>query len=584
MFSSLKNRQKSLMPYINPYRIGMSGTILLLFLSVLCQLLNPQIFRRFIDTSSASASLYNLLFLVLLFLGIALLQQMFLLLANIIIDTVSKKASASLQLDLIKHCSSLETQYFFSRSPGELVERLDGDVVLLANLFSQLFINLFLNFILSIGVIFVLFFENWMLGVTSLAVSLFFLLSSVRLTKLSAPLWKLVRSITTRQTGYVEQILSAAEDIHANNGGNYVLKKLHRFEKNAGRLKLRARLLTHNSFVISRVLYIVSLIFGLGVGLFLYRRGSATIGTVYLLSYYSTQLTLPLDRLAIQLTEVQSFVTIVLRITELFSTQPHISNKGKIKPSQHSPKVRFSDVKFGYQDGPVVLSNISFTVGPRETLFIIGKTGSGKSTLIQLLLRLVEPQNGVILLNEENIRELDSIYLRSTIGYVGQNVDIFHASLRDNITLFLSNIPDEAIIAAITDLGLRAWLESIPAGLNTMVTPLSLSAGEAQLIALTRVLLKNPTLVILDEVTSRLDPGTRYTVNRAIRRLIEPRTAIIVTHQIADISADDNVLLIESGRIVEHERFSILLKSATSQVAALVKLGIGTDSIGSDNH
>jgi ABC-type multidrug transport system fused ATPase/permease subunit len=225
-----------------------------------------------------------------------------------------------------------------------------------------------------------------------------------------------------------------------------------------------------------------------------------------------------------------------------------------------------------------VLHDVSFSLAPGEVLGLLGRTGSGKTTVTRLLFRLYEPTAGAIYLGDGTLVELRDTKLddlRARVGIVTQDVQLFRASVRDNLTFFDRSIPDEKIVAALEDLGMGGWLRGMPRGLDSELSAgvAGLSAGEAQLLAFTRVFLKDPGLVILDEASSRLDPATEQLIEHAIDRLLEGRTGIIVAHRLSTVHRADQILILEQGGVRELGRYSDLVADPESRFAQLLRTG-----------
>ncbi len=214
----------------------------------------------------------------------------------------------------------------------------------------------------------------------------------------------------------------------------------------------------------------------------------------------------------------------------------------------------FREVSFSYNGSGPVLEDISFQVQPGAVLGLLGRTGSGKTTLARLVFRLYDVKAGSIRLNGVDLREFQLSALRRNISIVTQNVQLFRASIRDNLTFFDRSIPDERILQTLEDLELGDWYRSLPNGLDTVLDPggRSLSAGEGQLLAFTRVFLRDPALVILDEASSRLDPATEARLERAIDKLLQGRTAIIIAHRLHTVQRADEIMILENGSVSEY--------------------------------
>jgi ABC-type multidrug transport system fused ATPase/permease subunit len=209
-------------------------------------------------------------------------------------------------------------------------------------------------------------------------------------------------------------------------------------------------------------------------------------------------------------------------------------------------------------------------------LGVLGRTGSGKTTLTRLLFRLYDPDAGAIRLGDVDIRHASLADVRRHVGMVTQEVQLFNASVRDNLTLFNRRVADEAIVRALREIGLWEWFQSLPDGLDTQLGPAGggLSAGQAQLLALTRVFLRDPGLVILDEASSRLDPATERLLERAIDRLFANRTGIVIAHRLGTVQRADDILILEHGRIAEYGRRKELAANPNSRFAHLLRTGL----------
>jgi ATP-binding cassette subfamily B protein len=214
-------------------------------------------------------------------------------------------------------------------------------------------------------------------------------------------------------------------------------------------------------------------------------------------------------------------------------------------------------------------------LAPGEVLGLLGRTGSGKTTLTRLLLRLYDPSDGIIRLGGVALPELTLGAIRAAVGLVTQDIQLFHASVRDNLTLFDRSLEDEALLETLRDLGLWEWYEALPEGLDTRLSAGGggLSAGQAQLLAFARVFQRNPGVVVLDEASSRLDPATEQQVEQAVDRLLRGRTAIIIAHRLATIERADRVLILEGGRTVECGRREDLAGDPRSRLAKLLQAG-----------
>ncbi len=341
----------------------------------------------------------------------------------------------------------------------------------------------------------------------------------------------------------------------------------------------------------------------LGMGAYLWGRGELTIGTVYLIFYYTELLRQPIEQLRTQLQELQKSDASIARVSELFGTSTKLQDGVGTSIPPGALAIEFAGVSFVYNDKErmtndegnaaarsipssssvlghsserdLVLNDISFRLEPGRVLGLLGRTGSGKTTLARLLLRLYDPTAGEIRLCGVAAHDAHLHELRQRVGIVTQDVQLFHATVRDNLAFFNPAIDDQQIRDALYELGLGAWYESLPQGLDTeLESGSALSAGEAQLLAFARLFLANPDLVILDEASSRLDPATEQLIERAINKLLHNRTAIIIAHRLGTVFRADEIMILEQGRIREHGARAHLADDPDSRFAQLLRTGM----------
>jgi ABC-type multidrug transport system fused ATPase/permease subunit len=305
--------------------------------------------------------------------------------------------------------------------------------------------------------------------------------------------------------------------------------------------------------------------------------GWLSIGTAFLLFQYTQLLEIPLDEMAEQLQEVQKAAGGISRVSELLSDQP-------VDPPITGPQIprgpvelRYQDVHFSYGDEPV-LQGVDLVVPAGSSVGLVGATGGGKSTLGRLTTRLLAPTAGTIQLAGIDLAAVGESDLRATIGVVPQDVEIFSSTVRDNVSLFDPTVSDAAVIDALEQVGLASKLLSGTAPLEQQLAGEGggLSAGEAQLLALSRVFLRDPGIVLLDEATSRVDPDTEQLVLDAIDRLLQQRTAVVIAHRMATLERVSHIAVLQGGQIAEQgPRADLLAQEGT--YARLVALTAKTE-------
>ncbi len=483
-------------------------------------------------------------------------------------------ATNALRIDVVKHCLHLDLSFYLAYTPGELIERIDGDVEMLSNLFSRFLLVIVSNTLLVIGMLIVLFSINFILGISLLAYALFFLIVQVKIFGLATPYFMKARQAEAKLSGFLEERLSGTEDIRANGAVTYVLKHFTLILKDRLIVQRRAETIGQIIGGSRMFMYMIGTFLVLGLSGSLYQQGIITIGTVYAAFTYTTSLWDPLLEITNQLGDFQKSLAAFERLNELLRTQPSIVDGTREAFPDDILNLTFEQVTFGYDEAVPVVENISFSLTSGKTLGILGRTGSGKTTLTRLLFRFYDPQSGCILLNEVDIRTVKLRVLRTRLALVTQDVQLFHATLRENLTFFNSTIPDSEILNAFEALGLLQWYQSLPAGLDTMLSSDQVSAGQAQLIALTRVFLTHPDIIILDEASSRLDPATEALLDQAISHLLQGKMGIIIAHRLSTIKNVDSILILEKGRISEYGDRKDLEADQNSHFSHLLRVGL----------
>ncbi len=573
-----------LITYLRPQAGRVFLLAVLLLGGIGLQLVNPQLVRRFLDTAENGRSLTQLTQTAILFISIAILAQILQLLGTYLGEHIAWTATNNLRADLALHCLRLNMSFHKTHKPGELIERVDGDINSLSNFFSQLVIQLGTNLLLVIGVMGLLWLVDWRVGVT---ISLLFLMGLFLLNRINrhlVPRWQAVRQIQSDLFGYLEEWLSGTEEIQTNGAKAFIMRQLYNLLRQRWRRTQSAMYL--NLLVMGLPIFIPTLAYVAAYlwGEVLFRSSVLTVGGIYLIFYYVDLVKSPLWVIQRQVQDLQQAAASMNRIVALLAEQPDVDEgQGEMVPSGPLA-VQFDHVSFYYADDKEtrVLEDIHFTLLPGRVLGLLGRTGSGKTTLTRLLFRFYDPTSGVIRLGDgngrfTNLRHFTQSSLRQRIGMVTQEVELFHASVRDNLTLFDPTIDDQHILAALNELGMTTWLANLPDGLDTRLEAgHNLSAGEAQLLALARVFLADPGLVILDEASSRLDPATEALIERAIDRLLVGRTAIIIAHRLGTVQRADEIMILGDGRILEYGDRLQLATNPNSRFAQLLRTGLET--------
>jgi ABC-type multidrug transport system fused ATPase/permease subunit len=562
--------------HIRPQRGRFLLLTVLLLGSIGLQLLVPQVVSRFIDATGVGEAERTLLLMALGFIGLALFQQVVAVAATYVGENVAWTATNALRGELARHCLGLDMAFHNDTTPGQLIERIDGDVGQLADFFSQIVVRVLGNLLLMLGILVVLFFEDWRVGVGFTVFVVFVLLILNRVRGLAVPHQKAKRQASAELFGFLEEQLAGTEDIRSSGGVGFVLDRLYRLQYGWMRYDYKAWLMDAAIGVVSGAALILGNVGAVLGGYHLYVGGAVTLGGVYLIVQYLELLIRPFHELAHHVESLQTVGASIERLADLRALKCTVQD-GSTESFPEGPlSLDFDRVSFSYSPEEPALIDLSFSLAAGRVLGLLGRTGSGKTTVARLAFRLYDATVGSIRLNGVDTRSVRLGALRQCLAYVTQDVQLFRASLRDNLTFFDRSISDEHILNALEALELGDWYRALPDGLDTALAAggRNLSAGEAQLLALTRVFLRDPALVVLDEASSRLDPATERRIERAIDRLIKDRTAIIIAHRLPTVKRADEILILDNGRLVEHGERQPLARDSSSRFHQLLQTGL----------
>ncbi|HEX9839430.1 MAG TPA: ABC transporter ATP-binding protein [Anaerolineales bacterium] len=548
----------------------------LLLGSIGLRIFAPQIMRSFIDSALAGEALRTLTTTALAFIGVALLQQVISVSVTYVGENVAWTATNALRAELAWHALNLDMRFHNDHTPGELIERIDGDVTELATFFSQFALNLVSNGLLLLGILLALFLEDWRAGLGFTIYSILTIVILGRLKDIAIPHQKARRQAEAELYGFIEEQLAGTEDIRSSGAVDFSIRELFRHQ---------GTILTHNRkahfkrWIIENAMGLAlttGTLLAIASGYWLFTAGLVTIGTVYLFVHYINLLEEPFWAMTHEIESFQTIGACVERLTEFRNFKPEVVDGIGIENPAGPLALAFENVAFAYNGNDAVLSGLSFQLKPGSTRGLLGRTGSGKTTLARLIFRLYDVKSGNIKVNDSDLRDAHLNALRRSVAIVTQDVQLFRASIRDNLTFFDRSISDNQILAALEELELGDWYRSLPKGLDTELDTgsRSLSAGEAQLLAFTRVFMRNPGLVILDEASSRLDPATEARLERAIDKLLEDRTAIIIAHRLHTVHRADEIMILENGEVSEYGERKQLAADANSRFYQLLQTGL----------
>lgn len=570
--------------YFGPYwrRLALLGA--LLTGGVALQTIGPLITQRFIDAQTAQVAQTALIALAVGSLVAALFNTIFSSVASWLGQDIGWAATNRIREDLASWLLRQDMRFHNAKTPGELIERIDGDLSALSNSFSILLIQVLGSALLLLGTLVALTATDWRAGLALAAFVVIAMGALFAMRSFAIPAGISEREASAKFLGFLEERVAGVEDLRANGAGAYVMRRFYAAAQVWFRRSVIAWMRRASLFVVTGLLFGLGLAMAMAMSAWLYLDLRViTIGMVYLFFQYTFLMEGPIEQITQQMQELQKAASSLIRVRELLSTVPAIQDGGDAlewdEPVSGAASVAFDNVTFTYPTAErPSLREVSFSLESGQVMGLVGRTGSGKTTISRLLFRLydVDPDSGPALLDGADTRDMRLSVLRRRVGLVTQDVQLFQATVRENVTFFDTSVPDSHILDVIERLGLSEWLARLPDGLDTRLEAGGggLSAGEAQLLAFVRVFLRDPGLVILDEPSSRLDPATERLLDHGMRALLEGRTGIIIAHRLATVRRADMILTLGDGRVLEYGPREELANTPGSRFAALLRAGL----------
>jgi len=545
--------------YTLPHWPSVLGAILLSLAITACSLALPHLVKEAVDGFITAPNLTPDARLA----GVARLSGLFLLLvvvgfiANffqvVVLELAGQRIMHHLRQDLFRHLVSLANP-FFNRNPvGKLVTRLTNDVQNMYEMFSTVIVSLFNDFAKLAGILIILLLMNWRLALMMLLLVPVIVFNTTLFSRLARLAFRDIRTQMARLNSFLQEAI----------GGISIIQLFGREAYS------RARFSEQNEAYLERSLYQIR-IFGIfmpllevlssvAVALIIWYGGGQiiqkemTLGMLVAFLSYMRLFFQPLRELSQKYSVVQSALASAERIFQLLDSENTLLAPAQpVQPERVAGAIEFAGVTFGYQPERPVVRGLSFRAKPGETLAIVGATGAGKTTIINLLERFYDPDLGVVRLDGVDLKEFDPLFLRGQIGLVMQEVYLFPASVRENILLDQELRP-ERLAEVIATAQLTDLINTLPQGLETRIgeAGLDLSAGQRQLLALARVLARDPRILVLDEATASIDTETEMLIEKALAATLANRTSIIIAHRLSTIRRADRILVMEHGELVE---------------------------------
>ena len=544
-----------LLEFVKPYKPNFIFVTIAAILISVFSILSQYLLKIGVDDYITLKNYSGLVYIISLMFAVLIFQVIFQFLFVYFTNILGQKVVFDIRTKLFSRIIKFKMSYYDKSSVGRLVTRSVNDMETIASIFSQGLFMIFADLILMLSVISVMIYLSLKLSIIVFAVLPFILIATRFFQRAMKSAFNEVRSEVANLNSFVQERISGIKEIQIFNREEVEQNsfiKINEKHKNAW-----LKTVWYNSIFFPIAEISTSITIGLlvwfGGRLVGVEFSGVTIGTIFLFIQLSQMLFRPLRQIADKFNTLQMGMVAANRVFKILDTSDFIKNSGIKKNNLIEGKIKFDELSFSYSESKPVFDKLNLSINSGEKVAIVGSTGSGKTTLINLILRFYESNSGSIFIDNINIKDIDLKNLRSQISLVTQDIFLFADSIFNNITLFNPNISIDDVKKAAKEIGIHGFINKLPGGYyyNVRERGVMLSEGQKQLISFLRAYLSNPRILILDEATSSIDSKTEKLIQYATSKIIQNKTSIIIAHRLSTILNSDKIIVLENGEIVE---------------------------------
>ena len=553
-----------LLDYVKPYKVNFIFLSIAAILISVFSILNQYLLKIAVDTYITPKDYEGLILIISIMFGVLVFQVTFQFLFVFLANILGQKVVYDIRIRLFSRIIKFKMSYYDKSSTGRLVTRAVNDMETIASIFSQGLFMIVADLILMLSVLAVMLFLSLKLSLIIFAILPFILIATRLFQRAMKVAFNDVRNEVANLNSFVQERISGIKEIQIFNREkieNEKFIKINEKHKNAW-----LKTVWYNSIFFPIAEISTSITIGLlvwyGGGLVGLGQSSISLGTIFLFIQLSQMLFRPLRQIADKFNTLQMGMVAANRVFKILDNSEFIKDDGRLKPNIIDGNVSFKNINFSYDSKNQVFKNFNLNIKSGEKIAIVGSTGSGKTTIVNLLLRFYELDKGEILINGKNIKEMSIDLLRSNISLVSQNIFLFADTIYNNIVLYNKKISINKVIEAAKKIGIHNFITKLPDSYNYNVKErgVMLSEGQKQLISFLRAYVSEPTILVLDEATSSIDSKTEKLIQYATSKIIENKTSIIIAHRLSTILNSDKIILLDKGEIKEIGTHDELLK------------------------
>lgn len=545
---------KRLLQFLQPYRTPVIGAIALTMLASAMGPLRPYLMRIAIDDKITHKDWHGLLMIIGSIVGLMLMQGAFNYSLAMLMQWIGQSAILDLRIKLYERLQILSLRFYDTTPIGRLVTRVTSDVEVLNEVLSSGIVMIITDIFVISWIMFFMFATNWQLAVLTIGIVPILLIATNIFRKAVRKQYREIRKQIARLNSFLNEYISGINIVQLFSQEKQQFAQFHDINTAHTNAQIRSVFYYASFFPVVEMLSTIAVCLGLWYAAENILQGTMSIGVLIAFSQYMEQFFRPIRDLSEKYNTLQSAMVSSERIFVLLDQDSFVRDNVNAQPLPSFEKeIEFRDVHFAYDGEHPVLKGISFTVKKGQTVAIVGATGAGKSSLMNLLTRFYEFQRGDILIDGKSIRDIEQRSLRKHIAIVLQDVFLFSRSIKENISLGDESITDEQVKAGAHAVGAGDFIERLPERYETQVMErgATLSVGQKQLISFARALVRNPDILILDEATANIDTATETLIEAAVAKLLHGRTSIVIAHRLSTIQRADNIIVLHHGHLRE---------------------------------
>ncbi len=559
-----KNQKETLLriwSYMRQQKIGLYMAVMFVVIGSLLSLVGPFLIGVITDGYILTFDVEGAIRMALVLAGVYIVHAIFTWLQSFVMIRVSQKTIRTMRQQLFEKLQTLPLAFFDKRKQGDVMSRMTNDIDNLNAALSQSVVQIMSSFLTIVGTAVVLFYLNWVLAIVTLTVIPLIVWTTKQIIKRSSVSFVARQRDLGQLNSYVEETISNSDITTLFGKEQQTVEEFTQANERLRSSAMRADIVSGMMGPFNNFMNNLGVALVIGVGAFMAIKGNVTVGEIAAVVTYTRQFFRPINQLSNLLNTFQSAIAGSERVFEILDESEEQMTSGKEK-QRFTGDVKFEGVQFEYEAGKPILKGIEFKVNAGEMVAIVGPTGSGKTTIIQLLTRFYDATGGRILLDGEPIESYKMTNVREHVGVVLQDTYLFSGTVRENIRFGKLTATDAEVEEAAKIAYAHNFIKYLPQQYDTMLTSggMNLSQGQRQLIAIARAILEDPDILILDEATSSVDTMTEVHIQNGLNNLMEGRTSFVIAHRLKTIEKADKILVIKDGEILESGNHETLMQ------------------------